>query len=224
MDVYKLSKSNRKDKKFVVITPDGKKVHFGARGYSDFPLHKSLERKKRYDERHKKRENWQDLNTAGAWAKWILWNLPDLYDSIKDMEKRFKIKIKIGSKKGGSKNVKDKDLWRFAKLLALQQYAKDGRWNARVAQQAVRIYKDMGGKYKKGKKDLSLERWTEEQWMHHPSNPEMDGRYLPKKVWDQLTENQIDYTNMRKREGTKKGMKYVPWEDFVIEAYNKMYD
>jgi len=89
-----LQKSTRKAKKFMVEI-GGKKIHFGATGYSDYTKHKDPERKKRYEARHKKRENWNKsgLNTAGFWSKWILWNLPTLTDSIKDLEKRFGIII-----------------------------------------------------------------------------------------------------------------------------------
>lgn len=89
-----LKPSTRKDKKFMVEV-DGKKVHFGATGYSDYTLHKDPLRKKNYIARHKKRENWgkTGINTAGFWSRWVLWNLPTLEDSIKHVEKKFKIKI-----------------------------------------------------------------------------------------------------------------------------------
>lgn len=91
-----LQKSTRADKKFMAIItgPKGKKVvHFGAAGYSDFTKHKDEDRKLRYINRHKARENWNDPYTAGFYARWILWNKPTLDTSIKDTEKRFKIKI-----------------------------------------------------------------------------------------------------------------------------------
>lgn len=34
-----LFESSRKDKKFMVINPDGKKVHFGQKGYQDWHIH-----------------------------------------------------------------------------------------------------------------------------------------------------------------------------------------
>ena len=89
---YELRRSNRKAKKFMV-THDGKSIYFGASGFSDYTKHKDHARMLRYDKRHKAHENWSDLNTPGAWAKWVLWNKPSLQDSIKDMERRFKINI-----------------------------------------------------------------------------------------------------------------------------------
>ncbi len=90
-----LQKSTNTDKKFVAIIGN-KSVHFGAKGYSDYTLHKDKERMFRYENRHRKRENWtkSGLKTAGFWSKWILWNKPSLLGSIKDTEKRFNIKIK----------------------------------------------------------------------------------------------------------------------------------
>lgn len=91
---YILSKSYLPNKKFMVITPSGQKIHFGSFGYSDFTKHKDLQRKENYLSRHSTREDWTDLSKAGTWSRYILWNKPTLSGSIKDMEKRFGIKIK----------------------------------------------------------------------------------------------------------------------------------
>ena len=96
---YLLKDSTRKDKKFMVqyINPSSgimsNVIHFGAKNYEDYTTHKDPERKKRYIARHKVNEDWNDLNTAGAWSRWLLWNQPSLGSSIKDMEKMFNIKI-----------------------------------------------------------------------------------------------------------------------------------
>ena len=91
--MYRLYKSPLKNKKYLVITPDGKKINFGAYGYDDYTIHKDVERKKRYLKRHYKNENWLDLNTAGAWSVWLLWNKPTLKQSIDNMQKIFNIVI-----------------------------------------------------------------------------------------------------------------------------------
>jgi len=92
-----LTKSNRKGKKWkVVIEGKTKKsIHFGAKGYSDYTIHKDKKRMERYTARHKVRENWtrDGIKTAGFWAKWLIWNKPSLRNSIKDIEKRFNIDI-----------------------------------------------------------------------------------------------------------------------------------
>jgi Family of unknown function (DUF5754) len=90
-----LKKSSRKDKKFMVTFDDGKTLHFGASGYSDFTRHKDTARRDRYDLRHSKRECWtrECYQTAGFWSKYLLWNKKTIKESIKDIRLRFRIKI-----------------------------------------------------------------------------------------------------------------------------------
>jgi hypothetical protein len=98
MKCYKLIKitsSTRKDKKLMAIfenskTERRKTIHFGAKGYSDYTIHKDEERKERYLARHKKRENWRDPTSAGALAALILWNKKTLKASIEDYKRKFK--------------------------------------------------------------------------------------------------------------------------------------
>lgn len=102
MLVY-LQKSDKKDKKYMVTIFNPNKnssikpkiVHFGADGYSDYTKHKDWDRMKRYESRHKKKENWNKsgIYTAGFWSKWILWNKPTIKDSIETIEKKFNITI-----------------------------------------------------------------------------------------------------------------------------------
>ena len=89
--------SNKPDKKYMAIIDDRKTIHFGAKNYSDFTIHKDEERKQRYLARHKKNENWNDPLTASFYATNILWNKPTITESIKDTNNRFKnINIKLG--------------------------------------------------------------------------------------------------------------------------------
>ena len=91
-----ITKSKTKDKKYDAIIDGKKTIHFGAKGYSDFTIHKDEERKDRYINRHKKTENWNDFKTAGFYAKNILWNKKSVKASIEDTNKRFKnIHIKL---------------------------------------------------------------------------------------------------------------------------------
>lgn len=90
-----IKKSTQPKKKYMaVFTDNGKKVkttHFGSAGMSDFTKHKDEERKKRYLDRHRKNENWNDKFSAGALSRWILWNKPTLRASIADYKRRFKL-------------------------------------------------------------------------------------------------------------------------------------
>lgn len=93
-----LKKSTRPEKKYMVWI-DGKTVHFGATGYSDYTKHKDQERMQRYSDRHKRGgETWSKngIKTAGFWSKWLLWNKPTIAASKKDMASRFGIKFVSG--------------------------------------------------------------------------------------------------------------------------------
>ncbi len=87
--------SDRKDKKMKAVFYDGDKkiktTHFGAKGMSDYTIHKDNERKQRYLDRHNKNENWDDYQSGGALAMWILWNKKTLQASIKDYKKKFNL-------------------------------------------------------------------------------------------------------------------------------------
>ena len=105
-----LRKSNKKDKKYMVWV-DGKTIHFGAKGYSDYTKHKEKSRMKRYSERHSrsnkkgaKKEKWtkSGIKTAGFWAKWLLWNKPSIGASKRDISSRFGVTFKSGWPKKGS--------------------------------------------------------------------------------------------------------------------------
>ena len=84
-----ISRSPRKNKKFVADV-NGRKVHFGDSNYDDFTTHRNEQRKKNYISRHRKNENWNDVRTAGFYAKNVLWNRPTISESLKDMNSRFK--------------------------------------------------------------------------------------------------------------------------------------
>jgi len=98
---FLLEKSLVPNKKYTIYRFDStgklplKKISFGASGYEDYTTHKNEERKNMYIARHRGREDWtkSGINTAGFWAKHLLWNKPSLSESIKDTEKKFNIKI-----------------------------------------------------------------------------------------------------------------------------------
>lgn len=97
---FNLSESNKPDKKYMVSftnpsTGREKTIHFGAFGMSDYLHHKDDDRKELYIQRHRKNEDWNDLTKAGTWSRYILWGEKTLRDSIKEMEKKFNIKINL---------------------------------------------------------------------------------------------------------------------------------
>ena len=72
-----------------------KTIHFGDSKYSDYTIHKDEERMKRYENRHKTRENWTKtgIKTAGFWSKWILWSKPSIKEAIQHTSKKFNLHI-----------------------------------------------------------------------------------------------------------------------------------
>lgn len=93
--MYQLFISDKPNKKYVVkynIDSKLKYIYFGDTRYKDYTTHHDLYRKERYINRHKN-EDWTNLNKAGTWSRYILWNKPTIKQSMKDMEKRFNIKI-----------------------------------------------------------------------------------------------------------------------------------
>ena len=90
-----LKKSSNPNKKYDAYV-EGKKVSFGATGYSDFTQHKDEQRKKNYITRHGSgNENWNDLTTAGAWSRWLLWERKTIPEAIRNIEDKFNVKIKV---------------------------------------------------------------------------------------------------------------------------------
>ena len=71
----KIGLSTKKDKKYMVTTPDGKIVHFGQLGYADFTKHKNKTRRKNYLARSRKiRGNWKSNKySANNLAINLLW-------------------------------------------------------------------------------------------------------------------------------------------------------
>ena len=71
----KISLSTKKEKKYMVVTPDGKIVHFGQMGYEDYTKHKNKTRRKNYLTRARGiKGNWkQDKYSANNLAIHLLW-------------------------------------------------------------------------------------------------------------------------------------------------------
>ena len=89
-----LTRSPMLSKKYRVRFVDEKRhVDFGARGYSDYTIHKDDDRRALYIKRHRVHENWKDVYTAGFWARWLLWEKKTIKEAKADMSKRFGIRF-----------------------------------------------------------------------------------------------------------------------------------
>jgi hypothetical protein len=86
--------SDREGKKYVAkFDNDGKSIttHYGAKGYDDFTLTKSVEQKNRYRQRHAKDLLTKDPTRPGFLSYFTLWNKPTLSASIADYKRRFNL-------------------------------------------------------------------------------------------------------------------------------------
>ena len=74
-----LDYSTRKNNKYMVTLPEGKKVHFGSPKYPDFLFHKDEERRDRYLSRATKIKNKQgeltynNPESSNFWSTHLLW-------------------------------------------------------------------------------------------------------------------------------------------------------
>ena len=99
LSLISIKKSPKKDKKYVAsFCKNGriKQTHFGAKGYQNYggvgkARHLSKERKKRYIQRHKSRENWSDPTSAGALSRYVLWDKPSFREGVASFKRRFKL-------------------------------------------------------------------------------------------------------------------------------------
>ena len=94
---------------------------------------------------------------------------------------------------------------------------KPGQWSARKSQLLAREYEKRGGGYKREKDESQkhLEEWTREEWQTKEggANARQDDgetrRYLPKKAWENLSEEEKEETERKKREGSRQGKQHV---------------
>ena len=97
IELLKIIKSPNPLKKYraiFLVNNRLKNVDFGARGYQNYggvgnERHLDKERKYRYIQRHKLRENWNDPTKPGTLSRYILWNKDTFRESVADYKKRF---------------------------------------------------------------------------------------------------------------------------------------
>ena len=74
-----LDYSSRKNNKYMVTLPGGKKVHFGSPKYEDYTIHKDKERRDKYLSRAKKIKNkkgeltYTKPESSNYWSVNLLW-------------------------------------------------------------------------------------------------------------------------------------------------------
>lgn len=91
INVIKFKKLTSGAKKFEITFNKNGKTYirkFGARGMSDFTIHKDKERRERYITRHKKDLRTNDPMKPGYLSMYILWNKPSVSGSLADYKRR----------------------------------------------------------------------------------------------------------------------------------------
>ena len=92
-----ITPSNKSAKKFTAKIDDKKTIHFGAKLYEDYTMHRDDKRKKAYLARHK-HDNYNNPNYAGFYSTNLLWKKPTLKESIQATNKKYKnINIQLKS-------------------------------------------------------------------------------------------------------------------------------
>lgn len=103
---------------------------------------------------------------------------------------------------------------------------KPGQWSARKSQLLVQEYEKQRGGYKQNQKDKaarSLEEWTEQDWQTQSGQGQArqnnkTKRYLPKQVWDKLSQQEKQEAEQIKQKNSQKGEQYVEWTPAVKRA------
>ena len=122
-------------------------------------------------------------------------------------------------------------LWKrtVAQVKASSKGGDPGKWSARKAQLAGKLYKEKGGSYsgEKTEAQKSMTKWTKEEWGTKSGKPSTQGpkatgeRYLPKKAREALSSKEYAATSRAKREGTKQGKQFVKQPKKIAEKTAK---
>ncbi|MBE9005713.1 Rho termination factor N-terminal domain-containing protein [Fortiea sp. LEGE XX443] len=111
-------------------------------------------------------------------------------------------------------------------ILESDKGGQPGQWSARKSQLLVKEYEKKGGGYKKADKDeaaQSLEKWSEQDWQTQEGEDRAreDGvtkRYLPKAVWDKLSDAEKQEAEQSKEKASKEGKQQVEWTPAIEKA------
>jgi hypothetical protein len=109
-------------------------------------------------------------------------------------------------------------LWESVKSQVMRgsKGGSPGKWSARKAQLAVKMYKSRGGKYKGSRSpNNSLTKWSREKWGYISGSR---GRYLPLVVRKNLSAKSRASEN--KRKGSRRGQ-WVPYGSEVKHLMRK---
>jgi hypothetical protein len=114
-------------------------------------------------------------------------------------------------------------------IMASDKGGEPGQWSARKSQLLVHEYEKHGGGYK-GEKDeaaRSLEEWSEQGWQTEEGDDRaregnVTKRYLPKEVWDKLTDAEKEEAERTKEEASKHGEQHVEYTPAIKRALHEV--
>jgi hypothetical protein len=94
-----------------------------------------------------------------------------------------------------------------------------GKWSARKSQMLTQEYEKQGGDYKHKdeptEQQRSLKQWSDEDWQTADGSANARGenetdRYLPKKAWEEMSDEEQERTREAKKKGSREGKGDVP--------------
>lgn len=88
--MFKIVKSNNKNKRYTAIYPDNKKISFGSPTGSTYIDHGDEVKRRNYLKRHQVNEDWTNPRSAGALSALILWGKnKDINKNIENFKNKF---------------------------------------------------------------------------------------------------------------------------------------
>ncbi|RLP94592.1 MULTISPECIES: DUF5872 domain-containing protein [unclassified Micromonospora] len=101
-------------------------------------------------------------------------------------------------------------------IKASDKGGRPGQWSARKSQLVTQEYKRRGGGFlgPKDERQKSLQRWGAEDWQTREGDTrarhgDTTSRYLPKKAWEELSEDEKRATDTKKRKASRTGKQFV---------------
>ncbi|TDC37829.1 hypothetical protein E1211_09095 [Micromonospora sp. 15K316] len=101
-------------------------------------------------------------------------------------------------------------------IQASDKGGRPGQWSARKSQLLTKEYQKRGGGYQgpRDERQQNLRRWGNEQWQTREggTRARKDGetsRYLPKRAWEKLSDEERRATDAKKRRASRSGRQFV---------------
>jgi len=116
-------------------------------------------------------------------------------------------------------------------IMAGDRGGEPGRWSARKSQLLAREYEKHGGGYKGERKSdeaRHLDEWTAQDWQTEHGDDRArheDGtteRYLPREVWERLSDKEKREAEKAKQEASKHGEQRAPYTAAVKRAFHEL--